>query len=186
MAFQWLSERLGLDRTFSDLSKLIVTLNESTQEQLQEQKKGLRRLSLAQKQQSDSISALSRQIELMGEHSKPVEGTLYPNDRLLELLDSLRRIELASQNSDMAASLAQKAAADVVDVCHWQAVAWPNQPYPEEGCEVVGAIPASDQPPGTVKEVIQQGYKNAQNQLIRTAKVVVHQKPQTTELQNDD
>lgn len=181
MAFQWLKNSLGIDRAVADLSALVIQANDATQEHLQEQKKGLRRLALAQKQQGDSIDALKAQVEGLSAHFEPPEGTVLQNKDLLELLDNLHRIELAGQNTEMVSPLVQRAVEGVLQHSRWEALAHLGQPYPEEGCEVIGATPTAEQTPGTVREVIQQGYRDANQQLIRTAKVVVYQQPQARE-----
>lgn len=181
MAFQWLKNSLGIDRAIADLSALVIQANDTTQEHLQEQKKGLRRLALAQKQQGDTMGALKAQVEMLSAHFGSSEGTMLQNEHLLELLDNLHRIELAGQNAEMVATLVQKTMEGVLQRSRWEALTHVGQPYPEEGCEVIGAIPAAEQTPGTVREVVQQGYWDAERRLIRTAKVVVYQQPQARE-----
>lgn len=181
MSFQWLKNRLGIDRSVADLSTLVIQSTEAIQEHLQEQKKGVRRLALAQKQQGDTLDTLKMQVEVLGTHLGYSEGTVLQNEHILELLDNLHRIELAGQHVEMVATLVQQTVAGVLQHSCWEALAYTGHPYPEDGCEVIGAIPSAEQMPGTVREVIQQGYRDANHQLIRTAKVVVYQQPQADE-----
>lgn len=181
MAFQWLKNILGIDQMLTHLSTLIDQSHGATLAQLQEQKKGLRRLSLAQQQQNDALQELKAQVEQVCVTPNLAGDTVIPDEQLLDLLDDMYRIELASQNDPMASTLVHRTRDKLLQLSGWRAVAITQSPYPPEDCEVVGGTPSADHPAGTVQEVIQQGYRNANHQLIRAAKVMVYQQAQTEE-----
>lgn len=149
-------------------------------------KKGLRRLSLAQKQQSDAIDTLSHESRTLKSAIADRHGVVLTYAQIIRFLDHLDKIKLTVDNSEVIGSLLTRATEDVLSLCELEAIADIHSLYPAEGCEVIGAIEQPRWQAGTVHEILQQGYRDSNGQIVRVAKVVVCRGEQQRDLSQQE
>ena len=181
MALHWLKRIFSLERKDPALISIISEANTTTQNQLAEQKKGLRRLSLAQKQQGEAVEQLVQQVSTLKFSLDQRQGIAFNYEQIMHLLDMLGKIRTASQDSNGVASLVDQTTDNILQHASLEKVAHRGADYPEGDCEVLGAFPHQQHPPGAVHDIIQQGYRTLDGDLVRSAKVVVYRKLDTTE-----
>jgi molecular chaperone GrpE (heat shock protein) len=174
---RWLKRVFTGDREEHTLSSLITSTNTQTQVQLAEQKKGLRRLSLAQKQQGEAVERLEQQVLSLKSSLEQCHGVVFDHARIIELLDGLHKIRTAASSSGGIVSLTDQVIGQLLRTADLKPIAQQGAIYPEEGCEVLNGFPHEHQLPGAIHEIIQQGYRTSTGDLIRIAKVVVYCKP---------
>jgi molecular chaperone GrpE (heat shock protein) len=73
-----------------------------------------------------------------------------------------------------------------LSLCELEAIADIHSLYPAEGCEVIGAIEQPRWQAGTVHEILQQGYRDSNGQIVRVAKVVVCRGEQQRDLSQQE
>ncbi len=181
MALHWLKRIFSSGRKEPDLALIISEANTNTQDQLAEQKKGLRRLSLAQKQQGEAVERLVQQVSSLKFSLDQHQGVAFDYEKIVHLLDMLSKIETASLDSTHVVSLANQTTESILQHASLEEIAHKGADYPESDCEVLGAFPHPQHPPGTVHDIIQQGYRTLDGGLVRSAKVVVYRQPDSTE-----
>jgi hypothetical protein len=136
-------------------------------------KKGLRRLSLAQKQQSDAIDTLSHESRALKSAIAERHGVVLTYAQIIRLLDHLDKIQRTVDPGEVIGSLLTRVTEDLLSLSELEAIADVHSLYPAEGCEVIGAIEEPQWQAGTVHEILQQGYRDGNGQIVRGAKVVV-------------
>lgn len=196
--------------------------------------KGFRRLSMAQKQQSEALELLVRESSALRKESSALvkepsalgkepsatakelsapdkepsalnkepsalnkepssltfalaehRGLTISYEQALHILDNLSKIELAantiSTDQDILAPLIARTTSDLLSLCEIEVTAKVGEPYPTQACEVVGAATEKTHySPGTVTEILQQGYQTRQGNIVRNAKVIVAREPSST------
>lgn len=182
----WFKQRLSPQSRDSLLVSTIAEASARTEEQFRDQKRGLRRLSLAQQQQGEAMERLERQLCALKSSIDQRQGVVFHYEQIIDLLDRLHRIGTAAQSSTAAASLVAACVEQLLQLSGLEAVAREGEQYPGEGCEVLSALPDRERPPGAVHDIIQQGYRTPAGDLMRTAKVVVVRQPPTTEEETED
>lgn len=185
MALHWLKRIFSSERKDSCLVSIISEANTNTQDQLAEQKKGLRRLSLAQKQQGEAVERLVQQVSSLKFSLDQCQGIAFDYEQIVHLLDMLGKIHTASQGSSSVVSLVNQTTDSILQHANLEEVAHRGTDYPEDDCEVLGAFPHEQRPPGTVHDIIQQGYRTLDGDLVRSAKVVVYRKLDTEEISHE-
>lgn len=181
MALHWLKRMFSPGPKDPDLVSIISEANTNTQDQLAEQKKGLRRLSLAQKQQGEAVEELVQEVSSLKFSLDQHQGIAFDYEQIVHLLDMLSKIRTAGLDSDNVVSLANQTTDSILQHTSLEEVARQGVDYPENDCEVLGAFPHQQHPPGAVHDIIQQGYRTLNGDLVRSAKVVVYRKLDTTE-----
>ncbi|MBB3061698.1 nucleotide exchange factor GrpE [Microbulbifer rhizosphaerae] len=155
-------------------------------EQFAEQKKGLRRMSLAQKQQGEALEQLSQQLLSLKSTLQLRNGIIFSQGQVIDLLDRLQRIRTAASADNAVVQLTDQAIDQMQQLASLHPLVCQGQHYPAQGCEVLSAMPDSGRAPGTVCEIIQQGYLRETGELIRPAKVVVSSRPTPVEESSSD
>ncbi len=181
MALHWLKRIFSSERKDPALISIISEANTNTQNQLAEQKKGLRRLSLAQQQQGEAVEQLVQQVSSLKFSLDQRQGIAFDYGQIVHLLDMLGKIRTASQDSDNVVSLVDQTTDSILQHTRFEEVAHRGADYPKEDCEVLGAFPHQEHPPGAVHDIVQQGYRTLDGDLVRSAKVVVYRTLDTTE-----
>ncbi len=159
--------------SLEEISASIDTLSQTLSDNDAGIKKGLRRLSLAQKQQSDAIDTLSHESRTLKSAIADRHGVVLTYTQIIRFLDHLDKIKRTVDNTEVIESLLTRATEDVLSLCELEAIADIHSLYPAEGCEVIGAIEQPRWQAGTVHEILQQGYRDSSGQIVRIAKVVV-------------
>ena len=163
--------------SLEDIATSVVELQSTVSEMNSSLQKGLRRLSLAQKQQTDSIESLAQESQSLAFNITDRYGKALTYGQVLNIMDHLDKIGHAvdhtGYNSDVINALRFQAAAELVSLFELKEIAHIRQPYPSHGCEVVGAVDEPLYPEGTVHQILQQGYQTTNGQLVRAAKVIV-------------
>ena len=192
---RWLcSSNSQLDNMASSIDSLreIVVANENGFQ------KGFRRLSMAQKQQSETLELLLKESSALKEESSALaketsslkftlakhQGVAISYEQALQALDNLTKIELVANNTpthqNILMPLITRAIDDLLSLYKLEKIAEVGKLYPAQACEVVGAVEQAQYPPGTVTEILQQGYQTRQGDLVRNAKVIVSNAPPST------
>jgi len=163
-----------------DISALIDALNEQVSANESGIQRGLRRLSMAQKQQRDAIALLTQESASLKFALAKRHGLILTYEHILQTLDNLAKIDHAATNvtdhREVIAPLITRTTENLLCLCELEMIAVIGKPYPARDCEVIGAVETLEQtlwPPGTVVEVLQQGYKTIEGDLVRSAKVIV-------------
>ncbi len=163
------AERISLEDISASMAALSQTLSDSDGGI----KKGLRRLSLAQKQQSDAIDTLSHESRTLKSAIAERHGVVLTYTQIIRLLDHLDKIQRTVDPKEVIGSLLTRITEDLLSLCELEAITEVHSLYPAEGCEVIGAVEQPQRPAGTVHEILQQGYRDIDGQIVRRAKVVV-------------
>jgi hypothetical protein len=187
---RWLGKNDHQRISLEGMTCSIDVLSESVSKNEIGIQKGLRRLSMAQKQQSDTLALLAQESASLKFALNERHGLILTYEQILQILDNLSKIDHVAGNATypngVMGPLIERAITDLLSQCALEAVAEIGKPYPAKACEVVGAIDAvvdeaaleqPQWPPGTVIEVLQQGYQTAQGEVVRVAKVIVSQGP---------
>jgi len=185
VALHWLKRIFSPERKDPALISIISEANTNTQNQLAEQKKGLRRLSLAQKQQGEAVEQLVQQVSSLKFSLDQRQGIAFDYEKIVHLLDMLGKIRTASRDTDSVVSLVEQTTDSILQHANLEEVAHRGTNYPEDDCEVLGAFPHQQHPPGAVHDIIQQGYRTLDGDLVRSAKVVVYRQPDTEEISHE-
>jgi molecular chaperone GrpE (heat shock protein) len=159
--------------SLEDISASMAALSQTLSNSDGGIKKGLRRLSLAQKQQSDAIDTLSRESRTLKSTIADRHGVVLTYTQIIRLLDHLDKIQRTVDPGEVIGSLLARVTEDILSLCELAAIAEVHSPYPAEGCEVIGAIEEPRWQAGTVHEILQQGYRDSGGQIVRGAKVIV-------------
>lgn len=177
---RWFGRKSNQPIKLSDISASINTLSEAITTDKSGTQKGLRRLSMAQKQQSEAIALLTQESSSLKFALAQRSGLTLTYEQVLYTLDNLEKVNHAAINTvavqGIIAPLATRAREDFLRLCELAAIAEIGKPYPAKGCEVVGAVEALKEtqwPTGAVVEVLQQGYQTAAGDIVRAAKVIV-------------
>lgn len=156
----------------------IVSANESGLQ------KGFRRLSMAQKQQSDTLELLAQESSSLKFTLAKHHGLTISYEQALQMLDNLSKIELAANSTsnpqNVLTPLITRTINDLLSLCEIKEIAKVGKSYPAQACEVVGAVEQTQYPPGTVTEILQQGYQTVHGDVVRNAKVIVASEPPST------
>ena len=178
---RWFGKSGGRRIDLGDISASIDALSDKVSANEGGIQRGLRRLSMAQKQQSDAITSLK--FALAERH-----GLSLTYEHILQTLDNLAKINHAATNvadhHDVIAPLATRTTEELLSLCALEMIAVIGKPYPAQNCEVIGSVETSELaqwPPGTVVEVLQQGYQTTQGDVVRPAKVIVSREVTTTQ-----
>lgn len=172
----WLHRILGIDQLSQGLAGAQTGVLDAFNEAQQEQKKSQRRLALAQQQQHDAIEQLRADVAILAaslaqQHGVPLE---YP--QLIEHLDQLEKLGQLHSGDESFNHLLTQTIDMFRTYCGLEPLATLGEPYPEQACEVVAALPSDQHPPGRVHQILQQGYRSKHGQIVRFAKVVVYRK----------
>jgi molecular chaperone GrpE (heat shock protein) len=159
--------------SLEDISAAMAALSQTLSDSDGGIKKGLRRLSLAQKQQSDAIDTLSRESRTLKSTIADRHGVVLTYTQIIRLLDHLDKIQRTVDPGEVIGTLLTRVTEDLLSLCELEAIAEVHSLYPAEGCEVIGAIEEPKWQAGTVHEILQQGYRDSNGQIVRGAKVVV-------------
>ena len=185
MSVLWFKQWLGRGKvkkiSLADVAASVTALSRTIASSDSGVQKGLRRLSLAQKQQNDAIATLTYEFTSLKCAIANRHGVVLTYEQIMRLLDHLAKINHASSNlagnttnnRDVIAPLVARATEDLLFLCELEAVAEVCHPYPSHGCEVVGAVEEPRWQPGTVHEILQQGYQTPDGDIVRAAKVIV-------------
>jgi hypothetical protein len=176
------AQKISLEEISASMAALSQTLSDSDGGI----KKGLRRLSLAQKQQSDAIDTLSHESRTLKSAIADRHGVVLTYTQIIRFLDHLDKIKRTVDNGEVIGSLLTRATEDVLSLCELEAIADIHSLYPAEGCEVIGAIEQPRWQAGTVHEILQQGYRDSNGQIVRVAKVVVCRGEQQRDLSQQE
>lgn len=155
-----------IDQKFTALTQAISDNDKSVQ-------KNLRRLSLAQKQQSDAIESLTQESITLSAAIADRHGVVLSYSQLITQLDHLYKIAHCANDNATLSVLVERAIKALAETGELTPLVCIHEPYPEHGCEVVGSIDSSQDAAGTVHEIVQQGYCTADGDIIRGAKVIV-------------
>jgi len=161
------------ETSLEDISASMAALSQTLSDSDGGIKKGLRRLSLAQKQQSDAIETLSHESRALKSTIADRHGVVLTYTQIIHFLDHLDKIKRTVDPGEVIGPLLTRATDDLLSLCELEAIADVHSLYPAEGCEVIGAIEESRWQAGTVHEILQQGYRDSNGQIVRGAKVVV-------------
>jgi hypothetical protein len=172
--------------SLEDISASMAALSQTLSDSDGGIKKGLRRLSLAQKQQSDAIDTLSHESRTLKSAIADRHGVVLTYTQIIRFLDHLDKIKRTVDNREVIGSLLTRATEDVLSLCELEAIADVHSLYPAEGCEVIGAIEQPRWQAGTVHEILQQGYRDSNGQIVRVAKVVVCRGEQQRDLSQQE
>jgi molecular chaperone GrpE (heat shock protein) len=177
---RWFGRSDGRRINLGDISALIDALSEVVSANEGDIQRRLRRLSMAQKQQSDAIALLTQESASLKFTLAKRHGLILTYEHILQTLDNLAKINHAATNvadhRDVIAPLTTRTMEDLLSLCELEMIAVIGKRYPARNCEVIGAVETLEQaqcPPGTVVEVLQQGYQTIQGDVVRTAKVIV-------------
>jgi len=187
---RWWGKGARQRTSLEDITSSIEALSEAVSSNESGIQKGLRRLSMAQKQQSDTLAMLAQESASLKFTLTECQGLTLTYDQVLHTLDNLSKIDHAVSNvtdsRNVITPLIERTAKDLLSLCALETMVEIGKPYPDKACEVVGAVETLEQPqwpPGTVVEVLQQGYQTAQGDVVRAAKVVVSREPTPTSVQ---
>lgn len=176
----WLKRWLGTGQLGPLLERMATSLDsvgEAVSSNESALQKGLRRLSMAQKQQNETLERLVQESAKTRFALEAHQGLALSHQQLLRTLDNLAKIELGvgqpSSTREVIAPLIDQTRSDLLADCDIAPVAQVGKPYPDHACEVVGSAEHHDWPPGTVVEILQQGYQTANGDMLRAAKVMV-------------
>lgn len=176
MGINWFKRRAKQDAQLDSLAASIDALCEAVSTNEQGMQKGLRRLAIAQKQQSDTLEQLVQESSSL-QHTLTQQGLAFTAEQIIKILDNLAKIECAAhpiaQAQAVLAPMVAHAADELLALCAWKAIVTRGKPYPDQACEVIGAIEQSQYAPGVVIDIVQQGYQTLQGQVVRAAKVIV-------------
>lgn len=177
---RWFGKSAGQATSLDDISASIGSLSELVSANEAGIQRGLRRLSMAQRQQSDAIGLLTQESASLKFALAKRHGLMLSYEQILKTLDNLAKINHAATNvadhREVIAPLTTRTIEGLLSLCELEMIALIGKPYPASNCEVVGAVETSEQaqwPPGTVVEVLQQGYQTTQGDVVRSAKVIV-------------
>ncbi len=169
----------------SDLLNQIEILSERVRQMeltLQASNKTLRRIHLGSDQNSailrDMQAALREKSATADQASE--DSYLFSEQELLEWLDG--SADRNEWNSTLASTSSHQI---LLGQLGWQALAQLGQPYHPTDCEVLEAVVDSCEP-GTIRQIVQQGYRGKDKQLIRRAKVIVAKAPDYAAASHDD
>jgi molecular chaperone GrpE (heat shock protein) len=182
---RWFRKEDDLHTELSNISASIDDLSEAVSANESGTQKGLRRLSMAQKQQSEAIALLTQESTSLKFALAQRNGLTLTYEQILHTLDSLAKVNHAANNAapqEIIAPLTARVIEDLLPLCELAIIAEIGKPYPDQGCKVVGATDTSEKPqwpPGTVVEVLQQGYQTTAGDVVRTAKVIVSRETST-------
>ena len=184
----WFGKSGGRRIDLGDISASIDALSDKVSANEGGIQRGLRRLSMAQKQQSDAITLLTRESTSLKFALAERHGLSLTYEHILQTLDNLAKINHAATNvadhHDVIAPLATRTTEELLSLCALEMIAVIGEPYPAKNCEVIGSVETSELaqwPPGTVVEVLQQGYQTTQGDVVRPAKVIVSREVTTTQ-----
>lgn len=182
------SKEQGQHTKLDGISTSIEALNGTISSNGSVIQKGFRRLSMAQKQQSDAIALLSQESSSIKFALAQAKGLSLTYEQILHLLDGLARVNHAANNAadprEIIAPLVLRMIEDLLSLFELTGVAEVGKPYPEQGCEVVGAadtLESPQWPPGTITEILLQGYQTTAGNLVRTAKVIASREVSTVQ-----
>jgi molecular chaperone GrpE (heat shock protein) len=172
-----------IDNSILELSETLAATEGNIQ-------KRLRRLALAQQQQSDAVSELVVESKALKDALQQRHGLVLNYTRILEHLDNLNKIERvlsstdndAMANGQLLAPLLYTTTVNFLLHCELQPIAELGEFYPESHCEVLGAVESRVERPGVVHEILQQGYISINGSTIRGAKVMVYKEPSEIEM----
>ncbi len=184
----WFDRNKAAQPSLADIAAAITELSQSLTDNDSGVQKGLRRLSLANKQQSDAITTLAQESISLQSTLAQRHGVILTHEKIIGLLDQLEKITLATNGTSNAAvvtPLITRATTELSSVSALEVLAEVGQIYPDQGCEVVVAIEDNQWEPGTVLEVLQQGYQTPNGDIVRVAKVVVCQEYQSKPIENE-
>ena len=178
---QWLSRR---NQQLEHISSSIDALGDIVSTSDNGFQKGLRRLSMAQKQQSDMLESLVQESSALKQETAALKfalterhGLTLTYEQVLQTLDNLTKIELAASNSpnsqNIMIPLITRSISDLLSCCGLEVIVAVGNPYPERACEVAGATEHAYYSPGIVIEILQQGYQTPEGDVVRAAKVIV-------------
>lgn len=169
----WIKVKLGLEQSFGQLSRQLLDAAEPLNVSLQDQKKTLRRMSLAQMQQSESLEFIQQGLSSLCRTVEQRDGITVKFADCLEILDQLSKLQLLTKQYQDLELAVRHASQTTYKRLKIEATAELHQAYPAHDCEVVGAVEDRDHQPGTVLDIVQQGYRSQAGNLLRPAKVVV-------------
>ena len=166
------------DTLLKDIAFSLSALQQTVEEVNSGVQKGLRRLSLAQKQQTEQIENLAQESRSLAFNIVDRHGKSLTYSQALAILDHLHKIGNAADSADndnaIIKTLQVEAATDLLSLFELKEIARIRQPYPDQGCEVVGAVDDCLGAEGTVHQILQQGYQTVDGQILRVAKVIVY------------
>ncbi len=166
--------KTAVEKSLEDIATSISALGEKVDNNDRAVNKGLRRLSLAQKQQNDAIESLQNESKSLKHAISDRHGIVLNYKQILDILDDFSKISPSMTNKDIIVPLVTRATQHLLYQVELLPVAQTGTQYPAEGCEVVGAIDNPSLPAGTVHEILQQGYRTPEGILLRKAKVIVN------------
>ena len=174
---KWLRRWLGSEQDkglLEHMAKSFDQVNDAVSSNESALKTGLRRLSMAQKQQNDILERLLEESAKTRAALKTGTSVTLSHEQLLYTLDNLAKIEQAASSTlPVIESVVEQTIVDLLAHCEVTPIALLGQHYPEQACEVVGSAAHNEWPDGTVVEILQQGFRTDDGELLRPAKVIV-------------
>jgi len=185
---RWFGKSGGQRISLGEIAASIDALGETVSANEGGTRRGLRRLSMAQKQQSDAIALLTRESASLKFALAQRHGLILTYEHILQTLDNLDKINHAAANvadyQYVIAPLITRTIEDLLSLCELEMIAVVGKPYPSRDCKVLWAVETLEQaqwPPGTVVEVLQQGYKTIEGDVVRSEKVFVSREAKATQ-----
>lgn len=153
---------------------LIERLNSNIRDEFKENQRSLRRLSIAQMKSLDESEKILKTLESFRAEYLTQSGFMVTPMEILDILDDLDKLaSTLDPENHVSATITSNLCARLEAKFELSPIAATGEIYPEESCQVAAAVADNDYPPGTVLEIIEQGYLIASEKVLRPAKVVV-------------
>lgn len=134
----------------------------------------LRRLVLVEDEKRESLRKLEGKLDQVIEGVVTTRKSLDIEARMLEVLDRLSRTSgILGREQVSAHKLVREAFLDLAEIAQVKPVGMHGETYPELGCKVIGVVESLLDPPGTIVEIVRQGYVRGDGSLVRESHVIV-------------
>lgn len=168
---------LSLSSFQKDITHSLQEVKDQISESQKEQARNLRRLALAQKQQGEELKEFSQHQMELKSMILADQGALLSLESGMELLDQMHKIASISQDNAETIRLVEEMQQYFCQLFMITPIAVIGVPYPSKGCEISAAIGRTDLTPGTVVEILEQGFQYSGGDILRAAHVIVSKLP---------
>lgn len=143
------------------------------EETSQTNQKNLRRLVLAQKQQTERIEGVVEDVAKILDLTR-VETTMsFSLEETMSLLSSLGQLGELVQSHPVASSMLQQSIGTIRSKSGLVPICKLGEPYPDQDCEIVGVVESLTKQSGIIESITEQGYRFEGGKTVKKAKVVV-------------